>query len=106
MTTVSPESSDINNILEDFPFHEENNKICATFILFMFLFVSCHQSLVTLKYKDGKMYNKSAGLECYVAPTNYQPVSIAGEYAYYKKSNMILYKISGLTPQKMAYSGI
>lgn len=75
-------------------------KSAVLLFFFMFLFVSCHQSLVTLKYKDGKMYNKSAGLEYYVAPTNYQPVSIAGEYAYYKKSDMILYKISGLNPKK------
>lgn len=69
---------------------------------------SCSASLVSLKYEDGVMYNKSQKLEYYAAPTNYEPVSVGEEYAYYQKSDMVLYEITGLDPKEwltQAYAG-
>ncbi len=72
------------------------------------LFSSCSGTLMTLKYEDGQMVNKRLKLAYTPAPTNYEPVSVGEEYAYYEKSDMILYEIAGLDPKEwltQAYAG-
>ncbi len=72
------------------------------------LLSSCSGTLVNLKYENGQMINKRQKLAYTPAPTNYEPVSVGEEYAYYEKSDMVLYEITGLDPKEwltQAYAG-
>ncbi len=72
------------------------------------LLSSCSGTLMNLKYENGQMINKRLNLAYTPAPTNYEPVSVGEEYAYYEKSDMILYEIAGLDPKEwltQAYAG-
>lgn len=63
-------------------------------------FSACSASLVNFKYEDGKLVNKGQKLEYYAAPTNYEPVSVGEQFGYYKKTDLILYEITGLDPKE------
>ena len=109
-TTVYPISSGTDST----SFYERSfccmNKFTKSISLALavLLLSGCSGTLVTLKYEDGKRFNKRLGLSYLAAPTNYEPVSVGEAYGYYEKADMTLYEIKGLNPKEwltQSYAG-
>jgi hypothetical protein len=88
-----------------------NKKIIALTLALIAVVVavsSCaNANLVSLKYKDGMLINKSAGLTYKPLPLTFEPAETVEEYAVYKET--ILYTLKGMDPTKWIsekYEGI
>ncbi|NLK38962.1 MAG: hypothetical protein GX303_01765 [Clostridiales bacterium] len=69
---------------------------------------SC-SSLISLSYEDGVLIDNKNNVSYTYASISFEPVSIGEKYAEYKKANLVLYTIPGLSPTEWLtedYDGI
>lgn len=69
---------------------------------------SC-QSLISLAYEENLLVDKRNNVSYTYASVSYEPVAIGEKYAEYKKANLVLYTIPGLSPTEWLtekYDGI
>lgn len=64
------------------------------------LTLSSCSSLISLSYENDLLIDKKNNVRYTYAPASFEPASIGEEYAEYKKTNTVLYKIPGLSPQE------